>query len=267
MVSDSVTPADSEDEIDDEADATSEALRQRRHHKRHTGLRHVWKWTKNTWRHVNAFMTMPLWASLLSLIVACTPPLQSALERMEPVKGALGAAGNCSIPLTLVVLGAYFYSEPPEDDIQDGDLTDCETDETRRELGQSKSRTSLISTLQEMLALKRAPQPQPQTRGESKTVFVAILARMVVVPAVMLPVLAILAKFDVHDIFADPVFVVSNVLLIASPPALTLAQITQAASNDSFERLISRTVFWSYCVVTPPSTILVVVLGLLIAKL
>jgi predicted permease len=125
------------------------------------------------------------------------------LERMEPVKGALGAAGNCSIPLTLVVLGAYFYSEPPEDDMQDGDLTDCETDETRRDLGQSKSRTSLISTLQEMLALKRAPKPQPQTRGESKTVFVAILARMIVVPAVMLPVLAILARFDVHDIFAE----------------------------------------------------------------
>ncbi|KAG1763696.1 membrane transport protein-domain-containing protein [Suillus occidentalis] len=267
LVSDSVTPADSEDEIDDVADVTSETFRQRRHHKRHNSLRHVWKWIKNASRRVNEFMTMPLWASLLSLIVACTPPLQSALERMEPFKGALGAAGNCSIPLTLVVLGAYFYSEPPEDDMQDGDLTDCETDETRRGLGQSKSRTSLISTLQEMLALKRAPQPQPQTRGESKTVFVAILARMVVVPAVMLPVLAILAIFDVHDIFADPVFVVSNVLLIASPPALTLAQITQAASNDSFERLISRTVFWSYCVVTPPSTILVVVLGLLIAKL
>ena len=54
----------------------------------------------------------------------------------------------------------------------------------------------------------------------------------------------------------SPVFVVSNVLLIASPPALTLAQITQAASGDAFERLISRTIFWSYCVVTPPSTII-----------
>lgn len=263
LVSDSVTPADSEDE-EDRAEVENGAFR-RQHHKRpHTCLRHVWKRTKNGWRHVNAFMTMPLWASVLSLIVACTPPLQAALERMEPVKGALGAAGNCSIPLTLVVLGAYFYSEPPDDDMEDGGY---ETDGTRRDLGQNKSRTSLLSTLQEMLALKRAPQLQPQTRGEGKTVFVAILARMVVVPAVMLPVLAILAKFDVHDIFADPVFVVSNVLLIASPPALTLAQITQAASNDSFERLISRTVFWSYCVVTPPSTILVVVLGLLIAKL
>ncbi|KAG1788757.1 membrane transport protein-domain-containing protein [Suillus plorans] len=264
LASDSVTPADSEDGIEDGAEVTSENFRHRRHR---TGLRHAWKSTKNAWRHINAFMTMPLWASLLSLVVACTPPLQSALEHMEPVKGALGAAGNCSIPLTLVVLGAYFYSESPEDDMQNEDLTDYETDETRQDLGQNKSRTSLLSTLQEMLALKRVQQPQLQTLGEGKTVFVAVLARMVIVPAVMLPVLAILAQLDIHDIFADPVFVVSNVLLIASPPALTLAQITQAASNDSFERLISRTVFWSYCVVTPPSTILVVVLGLLIAKL
>lgn len=264
LASDTVTPADSDDGIEDGAEVTSENFRHRRHR---TGLQHVWKSTKNTWHHINAFMTMPLWASVLSLIVACTPPLQSALEHMEPVKGALGAAGNCSIPLTLVVLGAYFYSEPPEDDMQNGDLTDYETDEATQDLGQNKSRTSLLSTLQEMLALKRAQQPQFQTLGESKTVFVAVLARMVVVPVVMLPVLAILAKLDLPDVFADPVFVVSNVLLIASPPALTLAQITQAASNDSFERLISRTVFWSYCVVTPPSTILVVVLGLLITKL
>ncbi|KAG1748392.1 membrane transport protein-domain-containing protein [Suillus paluster] len=268
LASDSVTPADSEDEMEDEGDDANEAFRHRRHRKKsHAVLRHAWKSTKKAWRGVNAFMTMPLWASLLSLLVACTPPLQSALERMTPIKGALGAAGNCSIPLTLVVLGAYFYSAPPEDDLQDEELTDCETDEARRGIRHNKSRTSLLSTLQEMLALKRTPQSQSQTHGESKTVFVAILARMVVVPAVMLPVMAILARFDVHDIFADPVFVVSNVLLIASPPALTLAQITQAASNDSFERLISRTVFWSYCVVTPPSTIVVVVLGLLIAKL
>lgn len=65
----------------------------------------------------------------------------------------------------------------------------------------------------------------------------------------------------------SPVFVVSNVLLIASPPALTLAQITQAASGDAFERLISRTIFWSYCIVTPPSTIIFVVVGLIFTKL
>ena len=44
-------------------------------------------------------------------------------------------------------------------------------------------------------------------------------------------------------------------------------QITQAASGDAFERLISRTIFWAYCVVTPISTIVAVVIGLLLAKI
>ena len=57
------------------------------------------------------------------------------------------------------------------------------------------------------------------------------------------------------------------VLLVSSPPALTLAQITQAASGDSFERLISKTIFWSYCVFTPPLTIAYVMIGLLMSKL
>ena len=85
----------------------------------------------------------------------------------------------------------------------------------------------------------------------------------------------------------SPVFVVANVLLVSSPPALTLAQvrlrlamsvpghdaecmrtqITQAASGDAFERLISRTIFWAYSVITPPSTIVFVVIGLIVAKL
>lgn len=47
-------------------------------------------------------------------------------------------------------------------------------------------------------------------------------------------------------------------LLISSPPALTLAQITQAASGDAFERLISKTISWSYAVLTPPLTLLYV---------
>lgn len=75
------------------------------------------------------------------------------------------------------------------------------------------------------------------------------------------------APADMTHCDYSPVFVVSNVLLIASPPALTLAQITQAASGDAFERLISRTIFWSYCVVTPPSMILFVVIGLFMSKL
>lgn len=43
-------------------------------------------------------------------------------------------------------------------------------------------------------------------------------------------------------------------------------QITQAASGDAFERLISRTIFWAYCVVTPVSAIISVVIGLLLVE-
>ena len=68
------------------------------------------------------FMTMPLYAALASFVVALTPPLQHALsEHVQPVKGFLASAGSCSIPITLVVLGAYFYQEQsPSDKISAG---------------------------------------------------------------------------------------------------------------------------------------------------
>ncbi len=66
----------------------------------------------------------------------------------------------------------------------------------------------------------------------------------------------------------SPVFVVSTVLLIASPPALTLAQITQSTSGESeaYERLLSKTMFWTYCVLTPLSMIVFAIIGLFISK-
>lgn len=73
--------------------------------------------------------------------------------------------------------------------------------------------------------------------------------------------------FVLTNPFNSPVFVVINVILVCSPPALTLAQITQAASGNAFERLISRTIFWSYCVFTPPLMILSVLLALVLAKM
>jgi len=98
-------------------------------------------------------------------------------------------------------------------------------------------------------------------------VIIAIVSRMIITPALLMPLIILCAKHDWHEVFTDPVFVVSNVLLVSSPPALTLAQITQAASGDAFERLISKTIFWSYCILTPPLTILYVVVGLKLVQL
>ena len=64
------------------------------------------KWGKS----IKEFMTPPLYSALVSLIVACIPPLQHLLDvHLTPVKGAINSAGNCSIPITLVVLGGYFW--------------------------------------------------------------------------------------------------------------------------------------------------------------
>ncbi|KAJ7163931.1 membrane transport protein-domain-containing protein [Mycena crocata] len=225
--------------------------------------RHLYR----AWVALNEFMTVPLWAALASLIVACVGPLQHALEEhMQPIKGAVTSAGNCSIPLTLIVLGGYFYPPPVED-------APPPTEGARR-IRAKKSSSSLLESVREMFgkqptgrrAAKKAKKPVARP-GETKTVVIAVVSRMILTPLLLLPLMALCAKYDFHAVFDDPVFVVANVLLVSSPPALTLAQITQAASGDAFERLISRTIFWAYCVVTPPATIGYVVLGLMLSKL
>ncbi|KAF8880090.1 hypothetical protein CPB84DRAFT_282675 [Gymnopilus junonius] len=58
---------------------------------------------------LNNFMTVPLWAALASLLVACIEPLKHTLERhLTPLNDAVATCGRCAVPLTLVVLGGYF---------------------------------------------------------------------------------------------------------------------------------------------------------------
>jgi len=201
----------------------------------------------------------------VSFVVACVTPLQEFLrDDVQPIKGALNNAGSCSIPLTLVVLGAYFYTPPCDED---------EVIDRRRESTHSDSTLSFAGSIRNMLKLsnhsrvKRRTANRDPSLGETKTVVIAIVSRMIITPALLMPLIILCAKYDWHEVFTDPVFIVSNVLLVSSPPALTLAQITQVASGDAFERLISKTIFWSYCVLTPPLTILYVVIGLKLTKL
>ncbi|KAF8651408.1 hypothetical protein AX16_004801 [Volvariella volvacea WC 439] len=220
---------------------------------------------RNGWNKVNDFMTAPLWASLAALIVACIPPLQHFLDHdVTPVKGALNAAGNCSIPLTLVVLGAYFYTPPAEGD--EKGKTTAVMEALRVEVEDSESDWDSVDDSDDEDDMWDRVR-QWSVTGETRTVIVAVLSRMVLTPMLLIPLIAFSSHLGWDEILQDPIFIIANVLLIASPPALTLAQLTQkAASGDAFERLISRTVFWSYCIVTPPSTILFVFVGMLIVK-
>ncbi|KAK7463023.1 hypothetical protein VKT23_007605 [Stygiomarasmius scandens] len=228
-------------------------------------MRRSRKHLKRFWIAFNDFMTVPLWAALASIIVACVQPLQHALEmHMQPVKGAVTSAGNCSIPVTLIVLGAYFYPAPKEDAQTNGVANGHANGKAL------KPSPSLLDNIRDIFRKdqQRAERQKTKNRpGETRTVVIAVLSRMIVTPILLLPIMAVAKYSDMHAVLDDPIFVLANVLLVASPPALTLAQITQAASGDAFERLISRTIFWAYCIVTPPATILYVVIALLMTKL
>ncbi|ORX33480.1 membrane transport protein-domain-containing protein [Kockovaella imperatae] len=208
-------------------------------------------------RGIHAFMTVPMYAALLSIIIAMIPPLQAAMGKIKPFQQAVKGAGQCSIPVTLVVLGAFFYTPPAPPQaiaLPPDDITPPHSDGSIKGYFSNK-----------LYSLTRHSETQSYP-GENKAVLVAVMSRMVIVPAIMVPIVGLIAKLDPFEAAEDPVFILSAVLLISSPPALTLAQITQAASGDAFERLISKTIFWSYAVLTPPLTLLYVVIGLVFGR-
>jgi hypothetical protein len=86
--------------------------------------------------------------------------------------------------VTLVVLGAFFYTPPAPPSKENSTKAD---------------------------EPKSAAYP-----GENKTVFVAVISRMIIVPLLMMPFLALMAKYDIFEAAADPVFVLSAVLLVSS---------------------------------------------------
>lgn len=192
--------------------STTDSVRHSRAHS--TGLKHNLRQSKRYivrgWVALNEFMTVPLWAAGASIIVACIQPLQHTLDvHMQPLKGALASAGNCSIPLTLIVLGAYFYPSAAD--------------------AEEQKSTSLLDNVRAMFnrnETNSVVKPQKDSRpGETKTVIIAVVSRMIITPLLLFPLMFLAAKFDWQEVFADPVFVVANVLLVSSPPALTLAQV------------------------------------------
>lgn len=343
----------------------------------------VFKTTTYKWVHnfvlrplyaIGGFMTAPLYAAVISLVVAVIPPLQKFIDSLEPVVGALESAGACSIPLTMVVLGAYFVADvsavqqsqgsipqavPPSAPAGDGSTsamgpqptaptatsksandsgsdvddpwrrTSLESssasgestlvpvkDTKRKGLGSwnpwnsgsssggsdieegggrftdepssyalasesSSARNTLVAGNDE--AARNADLNSRNSAGrfqnalskqvsasnmERRTIAVAISSRMILTPLILLPFLAWYAMATASNVMDDPVFVACACLIIGSPPALTLAQITSqsAQGNPSFERLISRTIFTAYTFLAAPTTILLVLTALVITE-
>ncbi|KAJ9479575.1 putative transporter [Pseudozyma hubeiensis] len=325
---------------------------------------------------IGGFMTAPLYAAVISLVVAVIPPLQKFIDSLEPVVGALETAGACSIPLTMVVLGAYFVADasavqqaqgsipkavPPSAPAGDGSMSatgpqptapssgskpfngnaaSSDSDDPWRRTSLESASASGESTLVQAKDSKRkglsswnpwssgsssggsdieegggryteepssyaqaaAPSSAPNAREgdddeaarnadlnsrnsagrfqnalnkqasnstmERRTIAVAISSRMILTPLILLPFVAWYAMATASNVMDDPVFVACACLIIGSPPALTLAQITSqsAQGNPSFERLISRTIFTAYTFLAAPTTILLVLTALVITE-
>jgi hypothetical protein len=115
------------------------------------------------------------------------------------------AGADHEVPVTLVVLGAFFYSPKSSSEPVALDTSPSET-----------SNQSLGGYFERKLKLLRPSSHSSAYPGENKTVFVAVISRMIIVPLLMLPILAAIAKWDVFEAAEDPVFILSAVLLVSS---------------------------------------------------
>jgi predicted permease len=212
-------------------------------------------------------LSPPLVASLLALFCVLVPPVQQALksDAMTPFKGALDSAGACSVPLTMLVLGGWFWDAETKgsraEDRGSHDRTHVKSKGKRHtppppgHLVETQSRDSSTASLSSMIGafgdvlmarihphrrrvrgtpdtnptrdVEAGPQmathtetetenaengpghaPRSRSRtdpvngcargtnppGETLTVFVALLARMVLVPIVVTPLMVLVSR-------------------------------------------------------------------------
>ena len=123
--------------------------------------------------------------------------------------------------MTLVVLGAFFYT-PPQPATGPVALTEDKPDSPSND-----SDNSLGGYIERKFRnlTTRTRAPRRAYPGENKTVFVAIISRMIVVPLLTLPIIGWLATYHLFEAADDPVFILSAVLLVSSvsSPQLDMA--------------------------------------------
>ncbi|KAJ5221895.1 uncharacterized protein N7469_010782 [Penicillium citrinum] len=177
-------------------------------------------------RGVWSFMNPPLWAMLVSIVVATVPSLQHLFFNKgtfisNSVTGAIQQNSQVAIPLILVVLGANL------------------------------ARNTLS---EEALADLEHPS------DERKLIIASLVSRMVLPFLIMAPLITLLAKYVPISILDDPIFIVVCFLITGAPSALQLAQICQL--NNVYVGAMSKLLFQSYVVWILPSTLILVVCAL-----
>ncbi|KAH9812006.1 auxin efflux carrier [Melampsora americana] len=228
---------------------------------------------------IHQFMTPTLYSTMLSFLVVCIPPLQTAMIGFKPLRGAVNFAGNVAVPLTLVVLGAYFNKEQPK--AEEPVIKEPETIECSEKSEKSDGQTSEASIESQILE-------QSHKVSDRTIMIIAIVARQLLAPLALIPLLYFIPRTLPQSsrrnmdgsILEDPCFVLVMALLIGAPPAITLVQMTnsnrfpvgsvahaqQEFRNHRIQHLISRTLLGSYVFVTPILTIIVAMAAVLIVQ-
>ncbi|KAI0475869.1 auxin efflux carrier [Xylariaceae sp. FL0804] len=171
---------------------------------------------EKTYGFLCEFMNPPLWAMLISVVVASVPQLRALFFEdtfvRNSVTRAVSQSAGVAVPLILVVLGANLANSTKESDTADSE----------------------------------------EARIGTRLLVASLISRMLLPMLIMMPVLALFAKFVPVSILDDPIFIIVCFLLTGAPSALQLAQICQI--NEVYEGVMSKILFQSYVVwyvVTP----------------
>jgi len=147
------------------------------------------------WTAFNGFMTAPLWVTSASLMVATIPALQHWLQfHAAAVLGAIFSAGRCSIPITLIVLGAYFYPEPPEATNHGSNMTTSNSSAAASSPMPFHEGSSIWSIY---------CSDEASLEKKTETVIITVLSRMVLTHIVLMPLITFSVKYDFHALFEE----------------------------------------------------------------
>ncbi|ODV87455.1 hypothetical protein CANARDRAFT_5988 [[Candida] arabinofermentans NRRL YB-2248] len=141
----------------------------------------------NIFKRIYSAMNPPLWAMLVSVIVASVPQIRYEFYEsngfvQNTFSKSISQLGSVSIPLILVVLGAN---------------------------------------------LAPSSEIPPACPNYSKMIFGSLVSRMVLPSIILLPIITLSTKWIGLSILDDPIFLITSFLLITSPPAIQLSQICQ----------------------------------------
>jgi len=171
----------------------------------------TWSALTRFFHGVWAFMNPPLWAMLVAILVASIPALQRLFFTPgsfieNSVTSAIRQSGGVAVPLILVVLGANLARN----------------------------------------TLPVESRSNEDDKEETKILIAALVSRMLLPTIIMVPILAITAKYVPVSILDDPIFIIVCFLLTGAPSALQLAQICQI--NNVYIGAMTRLLFQSYVV-------------------